>query len=118
MAPCWAKRRWVFLSSLLSVGNLSKDVYDYLSTQREQFFSFVVKQLMERKLTENLTAPSVFAHPVAAGVCLLNRLQQCLALVSICIQPDFSCKFKHLKNTTERMRVRVTLRTTRYPSPA
>jgi hypothetical protein len=102
----------------ISVGNLRQDVYGYLSTQREQFFRLVVKQLMERELRENLTAPGLFAHPVAAGVCLLHRLQPCLALVSICIQPDFRCKLQHSKHTTERMRVPVALRTTRYPSPA
>src|SRR6202034_2928317 len=61
-----------FLVLFISVGNLSQDVYDYLSTQREQFFRLVVKQLMERELRENLTAPGLFAHPVAAGVCLLS----------------------------------------------
>ena len=112
-------KAWLgFLVQFISVGNLSQDVYDYLSSQREQFFRLVVKQLMERELRENLTAPGLFAHPVAAGVCLLHRLQQCLALVSICIQPDFRCKLQHPKNTTERMRVPVALRTTRYPSPA
>src|SRR5580700_5994937 len=111
-------RQLGFHVQFISVGNLSQDVYDYLSTQREQFFRLVVKQLMELELRENLTAPSVFAHPVAAGVCLLHRLQHRLALVSICIQPDFRCKLQHPKNTTERMRVPVALRTTRYPSPA
>src|SRR3984885_15210926 len=87
-------KAWLgFLVQFISVGNLSQDVYGYLSTQREQFFRLVVKQLMERELRENLTAPGVFAHPVAAGVCLLHRLQQCLALSASAFSRIFAVSF-------------------------
>jgi hypothetical protein len=36
-----------FLVLFISVGNLSQDVHDYLSTQREQFLSLVVKQFAQ-----------------------------------------------------------------------
>lgn len=90
-----------FLVQFVCIGNLGKDVYNHLSAQREPFFSFVVKQFMQRELPEHLMAPSVFANPITAGIGLLNCVEQSPALVGICIQPEFSCEFQRLKNNRE-----------------
>lgn len=107
------------LVQLVGVGDLGEYTYNYLRAKREQFFRFIVKQFVERELAENLIFPSVFAHPITAGICLLNRIHERLALFGVCIQSNFGCKFQHLNNITEGMREKqVALRTMALCLPA
>jgi hypothetical protein len=103
---------------LVRVGNLGEQSNHNLSTQFKTFPCLVVKQLVQGELGEDFTVPCFFAQPIGTGIGNPQSTQQGLPLFCARVQSDFGRNLQPWKNITERMRVRVALRTMRYPSPA
>ena len=81
---------FVITANLISIGNLSQDSHHYLSRESESVSDVVVEKVVEVILTEGLCLPSMVADIVGSIIYSLQRLKQCLVLLSIWLQLNLS----------------------------